>query len=149
MSDDNQFTEYLQQQAIEDARRRNRAFGLDHPVTTSQPRRAGKTSQQSNSQYAAYNAGANQYLPEDRPLPVPIHYAMVPNGTIVRFRTHGRFTYAALYLSFFETWFITGKGEWFGTNKLSNEQMSEVLMRPSTSHIRVMVKEVFAQGMLY
>ena len=148
-SSDDRFTEYLQQQTIEDARRRNRAFGLDQPVTTSQPRGAGNVNQRSNSQHTANNAGVFQHQPEDRPLPVPIDGSAIPNGAIIRFRTYDRYTYAALYVSHNATWYITGKGEWFGTNELSNQQMSEVLMRPSTSHIRVMVKEVFARGRLY
>lgn len=107
--------------------------------TQPMPRQAGK----SGGAHATF--GQRQPDPLNRPLPAPLQPDYIPNGAILRFMTHGQFRYAAVYVKQQHkppTWYITGSGKWFGTNELSSEQMSEVLMRPSTSHIRAMQEPV-------
>jgi hypothetical protein len=94
-------------------------------------RRAGRTAANASTY------GADQHNIEDRPLHRPINAARVYSHMTLRFMTYGRFMYMAIYVGTLDLWFITGNGAWFGTNELTMAQMSEVLMRPSTSHIRV------------
>jgi hypothetical protein len=108
---------------------------MQQGLIQSAPRQTGK------SRGAGATYGQRQPDPLNRPLPAPLHPGYIPNGAILRFRTYGQFLYAAVYVRHQDkppAWYITGSGKWFGTNELSDEQMSEVLMRPSTSHIRTM-----------
>jgi hypothetical protein len=78
----------------------------------------------------------------NRPLLDDINPQKISTTTVIRFKTHGKFTYAGIYVPVGDhdkCWYITGAGKWFGTNALTNDQMSEVLKRETTSHIRVMM----------
>lgn len=79
---------------------------------------------------------------DDGPLLRPLFVPKLVKGMVVRFKTHKRFTYLTYYIPLDgkdEAWYITGEGKWFGTNALTNDQMSEVLMRDTTSEIRIML----------
>jgi hypothetical protein len=106
-----------------------RITGMSAPSFTATPRQSGRTS-------------ASSLMEDNQPLFDPIRIDLVPSGTVIRFLTHSRFTYAAVFVPAGKMsdpcWYITGSGKWFGTNVLTTEQMSEVLMRESTSHIKVM-----------
>jgi hypothetical protein len=99
------------------------------PMAPASPRRAGKSSFLDSEVH-------------NLPLPSPIRIDLVPAHTVIQFLTHGRYTYAAVFAPTTglsdPCWYITGAGKWFGTNVLTTDQMSEVLMRETTSYIRVM-----------
>jgi hypothetical protein len=81
------------------------------------------------------------YDQDDGPLKATLFIPKIVKGTCIRFVTHNRYTYLALYMPSRDPlghWYITGNGKWFGTNELTTEQMSEVLMRDTTSEIRIM-----------
>lgn len=55
---------------------------------------------------------------------------LLADGTVIMFQTlsstrRQRFTYVAVWTA--EHWFITGRGEWYGTNKLTHVQLTEAL----------------------
>jgi hypothetical protein len=80
--------------------------------------------------------------PDDGPLKAALYVDDLDPGTAIRFVTHNRFTYLALYMPGPNPdgeWYITGNGKWFGQNTLTNEQMSEVLARDTTSEIRMLL----------
>lgn len=89
----------------------------------SYPRQAGKRSSLLSNGYG--------------PLPARINPGRLYDNMTIRFKTHRRFTYVAIYIGSLERWFISGNGKWFDTNELTNDQMSEVLMRSDTSDIVV------------
>lgn len=56
-------------------------------------------------------------------------------GKVVRWRSRGRYTYAAIFAD--HHWFITGRGEWYDTNKLTPQQLLQVLQRDEVTDVEL------------
>ena len=58
-----------------------------------------------------------------------IRPAHLVDATVIQFRTKKRYHYVAIWIQATQRWYITGRGEWYGTNELTLGQMNEVLAR--------------------
>jgi hypothetical protein len=90
------------------------------------------------TQYQGGRQAGKNYVGQQRPVQLPY----VPtHGTVVLWKSHGKFSYAAIYVALTDRWYITGTGQQYGGNELTRDQFRAVLDDPNTSE-RTIVSDI-------
>lgn len=59
------------------------------------------------------------------------------DGTVVKFKSAGRYTYVVLYIAVTDTWYTTGGGNYYIPGEMSTDELVSLLSSDSVSDAQV------------